>query len=159
MKYLFIIGTILFILNETYDNKFLKIFNKIYKYGKFLSIIVPMLYYFYDPSILENDFKESNISKLFNLKKNRNTQESSSNFDPMSFLKNTKVKRNVNESTKKFVASSQEWKCKNCNNLFDATYEIDHKTPLYKGGTNDINNLEALCRNCHGKKTLLDKIN
>ena len=42
--------------------------------------------------------------------------------------------------------------------LLDATYEIDHIIPLYKGGNNEISNLEALCRNCHGNKTLLDKI-
>ena len=37
--------------------------------------------------------------------------------------------------------------------------EVDHKIPLYKGGNNQINNLEALCRNCHGMKTLVDRIN
>ena len=25
--------------------------------------------------------------------------------------------------------------------------------------TNEIHNLQALCRNCHGKKTILDKLN
>ena len=34
----------------------------------------------------------------------------------------------------------------------------DHVIPLYKGGTNDLTNLEALCRNCHGKKTFKDKM-
>ena len=70
-----------------------------------------------------------------------------------------KYKRNVSETKKKHVASQQQWKCKKCNNMLDATYEIDHVIPLYKGGNNEINNLEALCRNCHGKKTLNDKIN
>ena len=45
-----------------------------------------------------------------------------------------------------------------CNNLLDATYEVDHINPLYKGGTNDFNNLQALCRNCHGKKTIDDRL-
>jgi len=30
---------------------------------------------------------------------------------------------------------------------------------LFKGGSNEINNLIALCRNCHGKKTLLENNN
>lgn len=68
-------------------------------------------------------------------------------------------KRNVNGTIKKFVASNQQWKCNNCNNLLDYSYEIDHIIPLYKNGTNNINNLQALCRNCHGKKTLIDRLN
>ena len=71
---------------------------------------------------------------------------------------NKKQKRNVSESKKKYIASNQQWKCKKCDLLLDATYEIDHIIPLYKGGDNEISNLEALCRNCHGNKTLLDKI-
>ena len=71
--------------------------------------------------------------------------------------KNCKIhKRNVSSLTKKMVASNQEWKCGSCNQTLDYTYEIDHHVPLFKGGSNEINNLIALCRNCHGKKTLLE---
>ena len=56
------------------------------------------------------------------------------------------------------LVMNQQWKCKKCNSILDATYEIDHIIPLYKGGDNELANLEALCRNCHGNKTLLDKI-
>jgi len=66
------------------------------------------------------------------------------------------VKRNVTSLTKKIIASNQEWKCGRCNEIMDYTYEIDHHTPLFKGGSNDISNLIALCRNCHGKKTILE---
>lgn len=68
-------------------------------------------------------------------------------------------KRDVSESTKKYVAANQKWCCNNCNKLLDASYEIDHKIPLYQGGNNNITNLQALCRNCHGLKTITDKIN
>ena len=67
-------------------------------------------------------------------------------------------KRNVTQTIKKYVASNQLWKCNYCKNLLDASYEVDHITPLYKNGNNEINNLQALCRNCHGKKTTLDRI-
>lgn len=67
-------------------------------------------------------------------------------------------KRSLSESIKKKVAADQKWNCKQCQSILDATYEIDHIMPLYKGGTNDITNLQALCRNCHGTKTLEDKI-
>lgn len=63
------------------------------------------------------------------------------------------TKRCVSETKKKYVASSQDWKCGGCNNQLDHTFEIDHKLRLEYGGTNDVNNLVALCRNCHGKKT------
>ena len=69
-----------------------------------------------------------------------------------------KQKRNVSESKKKFIASNQKWKCAHCQNLLDNTYEVDHIIALYKGGTNELNNLEALCRNCHGKKTFMEKM-
>ena len=66
--------------------------------------------------------------------------------------------RKVSPAMKKMVASSQKWTCKDCNQILDFTYEIDHIKPLYKGGTNEMNNLQALCRNCHGKKTFMDNI-
>jgi HNH endonuclease len=65
-------------------------------------------------------------------------------------------KRNVTSLTKKMIASNQEWKCGTCSQTLDYTYEIDHYIPLFKGGSNDVSNLIALCRNCHGKKTLLE---
>jgi len=67
-------------------------------------------------------------------------------------------KRSVSESKKKYVASSQNWKCGNCQKILDASFEIDHKVELQHGGSNHITNLEALCRNCHGQKTLLNRL-
>ena len=46
-------------------------------------------------------------------------------------------------------------RCFMCHNLLDYSYEIDHNTLLFLGGTNHISNLHALCRNCHGKKTIM----
>jgi hypothetical protein len=63
------------------------------------------------------------------------------------------TKRSVSETKKKYVASCQDWKCGHCHSQLDHTFEIDHKVRLEYGGGNDVNNLIALCRNCHGKKT------
>ncbi len=67
-------------------------------------------------------------------------------------------KRSVSETKKKYVASQQNWKCMGCNSQLDATFEVDHKTDLQFGGSNHVTNLFAVCRNCHGKKGLLQKI-
>jgi len=63
------------------------------------------------------------------------------------------TKRSVSETKKKYVASNQDWKCGNCQAQLDHTFEIDHKVRLEYGGGKDVQNLIALCRNCHGKKT------
>jgi hypothetical protein len=63
------------------------------------------------------------------------------------------TKRNVSETKKKFVASQQNWRCGQCNSQLNHTYEIDHKIRLEYGGSNEVDNLVALCRNCHGEKT------
>jgi 5-methylcytosine-specific restriction endonuclease McrA len=64
-----------------------------------------------------------------------------------------KTKRAVSETKKKYVAAQQDWKCGQCKSQLDHTYEIDHRIRLEYGGGNDVQNLVALCRNCHGKKT------
>lgn len=65
----------------------------------------------------------------------------------------TGTKRSVSETKKKYVAAQQDWKCGHCDSRLDHTFEIDHKFRLEYGGGNDVQNLIALCRNCHGKKT------
>jgi len=68
-------------------------------------------------------------------------------------------KRLVSDTTKKYVAAKQQWKCGLCQKMLDETYEVDHVTPLYKGGTNDISNLMAVDPICHRKKTNADRLN
>ena len=67
-------------------------------------------------------------------------------------------KRSVSETKKKYVASQQGWKCAHCQAVLDATFEVDHKVDLQYGGSNDVSNLHALCRNCHGKKGMMSRI-
>lgn len=66
--------------------------------------------------------------------------------------------RSVSGTKKKYVAANQDWKCGSCNQKLDAWFEVDHKVRLADGGSNHIDNLVALCRNCHGKKTLLENL-
>jgi hypothetical protein len=70
----------------------------------------------------------------------------------------TTTKRSVSETKKKYVASNQDWKCKECTNKLNAWFEVDHKVRLEYGGGNDVTNLVALCRECHGKKTAMENM-
>jgi cytochrome c553 len=96
------------------------------------------------------------FSPIFDLTNNSNNLNNLNNFfdtgDSTNAF-NKPTKRSVSETKKKYVAANQEWKCGSCHNQLDHTYEIDHKVRLEYGGGNDVDNLVALCRNCHGKKT------
>ena len=68
------------------------------------------------------------------------------------------TKRSVSETKKKYVASQQNWKCKHCQTQLTAWFEVDHVQRLEHGGSNEVTNLEALCRECHGKKTSMENM-
>jgi 5-methylcytosine-specific restriction protein A len=38
-----------------------------------------------------------------------------------------------------------------------AAHAVDHIKPKAKGGTDDLGNLQAICRSCHFDKTLRDQ--
>jgi len=72
--------------------------------------------------------------------------------------KNNNTKRCVSETKKKFVAAQQGWKCGDCKQQLPAWFETDHKIRLDNGGSNHVDNLVALCRDCHGKKTAFENL-
>ena len=68
------------------------------------------------------------------------------------------TKRSVSETKKKFVAANQNWLCGDCKRQLPAWFEVDHVIALHNGGSNEVSNLVAMCRDCHGKKTAMDHI-
>lgn len=50
------------------------------------------------------------------------------------------------------------WLCVCCAGLGRTTVatEVDHILPLFKGGTDDLENLQSLCGECHARKTAED---
>jgi hypothetical protein len=68
------------------------------------------------------------------------------------------TKRVVSETKKKFVAARQGWKCRKCSVQLSHTFEVDHVKRLDAGGTNDVDNLVAMCRECHGYKTSMENM-
>lgn len=70
----------------------------------------------------------------------------------------TSTKRCVSETKKKFVAAKQGWKCGRCQKQLPAWFEVDHTVRLENQGTNNVDNLVAMCRDCHGEKTALENL-
>lgn len=56
------------------------------------------------------------------------------------------------------ILERQDHKCANCGKkLLPHRYHIDHKKPVALNGTNTIQNKQALCPDCHDRKTREDK--
>jgi 5-methylcytosine-specific restriction enzyme A len=56
------------------------------------------------------------------------------------------------------LACEQQWKCRECEELLPATFEVDHIKPLFSGGTNEMSNLQALCNACHANKSAMERV-
>jgi len=65
--------------------------------------------------------------------------------------------RKVTNNTKKLIFIAQNHLCNDCK-MTCVFAEVDHIIPLYLGGTNDYENLQALCPNCHTIKTIRDDV-
>ncbi|MBV7434516.1 HNH endonuclease [Cardiobacteriaceae bacterium TAE3-ERU3] len=59
-------------------------------------------------------------------------------------------KRAIGQSKRMKVFERDEFACKHCGIRKDLT--IDHIIPESKGGSNDIDNLQTLCRSCNSIK-------
>ena len=69
-----------------------------------------------------------------------------------------RVKRSVSNAKKRFIGARQGWRCGQCQEQLSASYEVDHKIRLTDGGGTEVDNLIALCRDCHGYKTTMEKM-
>ncbi|MHC5726464.1 MAG: HNH endonuclease [Nostoc sp.] len=52
-----------------------------------------------------------------------------------------------------FVFERDKYQCQSCHSIFFKTeLNVDHIIPLALGGSNDLSNLQTLCRHCNNKK-------
>jgi 5-methylcytosine-specific restriction endonuclease McrA len=155
--------------NTYYDNFIIKSFNQYKKYYKMAFIFILGLGFYL--MIKKNPLHGVNTVNALNQYVNCMPIDKSAKMlltpllgtktydNPQRISQPSKTnKRSVSETKKKFVASNQQWKCGDCHQQLTAWFEVDHKKRLDQGGSNDIENLIALCRNCHGKKTSLENI-
>jgi hypothetical protein len=55
------------------------------------------------------------------------------------------------------IAWIQKYRCKACDAMLHYTFEVDHAIPLFAGGRNDEDNLQALCCQCHRIKSMHER--
>ena len=154
MAFYAFLGISLYIFVKKYPKEGTNLFTHANKFIKYLPIdkdsadmITPLFgasSYLYKNNNITNEFEAPQYKRMLNSGIGGN--------------KPTTTKRCVGETKKKFIASNQNWKCAHCNDQLTAWFEVDHKIRLDSGGDNHVNNLEALCRNCHGKKTSIESM-
>lgn len=170
-----ILVTGFFIMNSYYDNKYTDMIKSWKKYFQMAGIAFagmsayllmkrsPIKHYNFIESItgfinyLPVDKESVDLLTHFSKISKVDVEQTPQMKRMMNSGKNT-TKRSVSETKKKHVASTQEWKCGTCGRMLPAWFEVDHKIRLDQGGTNEIDNLIALCRDCHGKKTALENM-
>jgi len=72
----------------------------------------------------------------------------------------TNHRRGMNKHVRNEVICKQNSKCNTCTkSLTEYNTNIDHKIGVQFGGTNDMDNLQALCVECHSEKTIKERRN
>ena len=158
-------GLMLYILFKKFPDRAKHIISGSNEYMKYLpidsgtaSMVSPIL----DFTSKQNIFDDSQNSQTYNnpvLNMGASSSNGSNSAETrlLNSGKNSS-KRSVSETKKKFVASRQGWKCGDCGNQLSAWFEVDHKIRLEHGGSNHVDNLVALCRECHGCKTAMENL-
>jgi hypothetical protein len=133
--------------------------NDIIRYMPISRSSADMLSPFLDFANKKSLFQEGdnfNLAQPHQQQQPQNAREAQMAARLMASGRNNATKRSVSETKKKFVAAQQSWKCGHCDRQLPAWYEVDHIVRLEHGGSNNVDNLVALCRDCHGKKTAME---
>jgi 5-methylcytosine-specific restriction endonuclease McrA len=59
----------------------------------------------------------------------------------------------IPKEVRQYVFQRDRYQCQSCGQTTDeCQLTIDHIIPLFRGGKNDISNLQTLCRRCNQRK-------
>lgn len=71
----------------------------------------------------------------------------------------SRQQRSWGVAEQKIVAANQKWCCAHCGSSLPASFEVDHRVPLWAGGADCYKtNAQALCPTCHASKTQRESI-
>jgi hypothetical protein len=174
-RFIIFVVTTFLVINTYYDGKYIELiksWKKYYIMGGYIFIGLSVMYYIKKNPEDGLKLVSSGSGLLQSIPLDKNSKDIITPFlnktlptpTPLHVYEKEGVqpikttKRSVSESRKKFVAAQQNWTCASCGCQLPAWYEVDHKKRLEYGGTNEIDNLEALCRDCHGKKTMIENL-
>lgn len=106
--------------------------------------------YFYHKDIEKSrknlrDYRKKNPNLVRLWKYNRRAKCKFSSIDKEHITKDFEQK--INEKMKK-----QNYKCIYCRADLKDNYSLDHILPLSRGGTNDIDNIDVVCKSCNTSK-------
>ena len=100
-------------------------------------------------------FTKMNHNKVKELFDNFVEKNSNEVAKPVHAIRHQRRKK-LSKKTREEVATRQENKCNQCQVTLTKYYQIDHKTALQYGGTDEFDNLQALCCECHAEKSVLE---
>lgn len=153
-------GIVLYVLVKKFPSRAADIIRSSDEYLKYMpvdketmGIINPIL----DFTAKQNMFHDRGAMPILSMNRDQRSVERVTS-SGQSQIQGQKTKRSVSETKKKFVASRQNWKCGDCGEQLSAWFEVDHKIRLEYGGSNHVDNLVALCRECHGRKTTMENL-
>lgn len=156
---LILLAILFFYINYRYRNIFIRTYNWISGVPKMLIVFFTIVALI-APALLKNNTIISYFGDYLPFKPKTVNTMPKKPIPPITGGRRvpTSKIRKVSEQLKKSVAANQRWLCAICGELLQATYEVDHILALENGGDNNVKNLQALCRNCHGKKTMNDNL-
>lgn len=64
------------------------------------------------------------------------------------------IRKQIPELIKREIMYNQKYQCNICRIMLPISYQIDHQVPHSISNNDSIQNLQALCINCHSIKTL-----